>query len=772
MGRYFRYGLNTILLILLCIGSTVSFAQQREKRVHDRGMIHQSVFNTGTIGRPWQYGQAGQSTEDPLSEWPPYSRTVVDGTEYDGQHNMIGAGVYVSANARGRPGLENRLISCCGGLGDHLPILPLGKYSFPISMQEIENFPLIPGSDGHGILNPDYNPDEAEEIIIAKWSTSTGIQVTRTSRAWSYPDFDDMIIYEYEFENTGDTDGHPQVVERDTTLNDVILAFTYGYAPSMFGIQRNYGSWEFDAFSRGDNKSFFDPDYWLGYNMAMRTRAQDVNFERAARPEPNKSFFREWAETGKNGGGLLSPQATGICMLYWDTTHLAIVDPDNPERNESEKARYLAEDNAGNLFELDENDHIKQPWNWRWETNVARPSKMLIRANNINERYGGTWSPEYISIYGEPEDKNFVLPDGLDWVGRGRTSHTLAFNGAMNNVGFGPYTMEIGDKLELVMAEVIGYGASEGKWVLGGSVGNPWMRTPSWNRKIVLDGEVMTEHYLDDYGYPDYINSDVITINEVAHKAFEAYLGKIIPYDSTRKGPVQGVLWPEKFKSPKDNTDKYKIPVPVPAPVIVVKNTPSATVKVQWNRIAEAFQHPRLKGTLVKYNLYRSNAGLGPWSLLKSFNVGSVNSEGLYEYEDEDQSWKLGESKYFCVTSVDDEGNESGKSNITNHLKTVAAKKTLEKVHAVPNPFVVESGFEGIGREKMIGFYGLPKKCTIRIYSYAGQLVETIEHDEDSFSEAWFQASRNEQDIASGIYPYIVTTPDGEQTTGKLIIIK
>jgi hypothetical protein len=51
-------------------------------------------------------------------------------------------------------------------------------------------------------------------------------------------------------------------------------------------------------------------------------------------------------------------------------------------------------------------------------------------------------------------------------------------------------------------------------------------------------------------------------------------------------------------------------------------------------------------------------------------------------------------------------------------------------------------------------------------------LVEIIEHNEDVFSTAWFQVTRNRQDIASGIYIYIVETPAGEQTTGKFIVIK
>ncbi|MEZ4765148.1 MAG: T9SS type A sorting domain-containing protein [Calditrichia bacterium] len=66
-----------------------------------------------------------------------------------------------------------------------------------------------------------------------------------------------------------------------------------------------------------------------------------------------------------------------------------------------------------------------------------------------------------------------------------------------------------------------------------------------------------------------------------------------------------------------------------------------------------------------------------------------------------------------------------------------------------------------------------PRECTIRIYSYAGQrLIETIEHNTPVYSVAWFQASRNDQEIASGVYFYVVTTPEGKQTHGKFVVIK
>ena len=163
---------------------------------------------------------------------------------------------------------------------------------------------------------------------------------------------------------------------------------------------------------------------------------------------------------------------------------------------------------------------------------------------------------------------------------------------------------------------------------------------------------------------------------------------------------------------------------------------------------------------------------MGPWDLIGEIQTGSQNTEGMYEFFDEDESYRLGEGKYYSVTSVDNNQKQSGKSNITYHIKNVKSVDKLGDVYPVPNPFIVNSGFTGQGQENAIGFYGLPEKCTIRIFSYSGQLIETIEHDSPTYSEAWFQVTRNDQDIASGLYFYVVTTPEGDVTSGKLVVIK
>ena len=69
-------------------------------------------------------------------------------------------------------------------------------------------------------------------------------------------------------------------------------------------------------------------------------------------------------------------------------------------------------------------------------------------------------------------------------------------------------------------------------------------------------------------------------------------------------------------------------------------------------------------------------------------------------------------------------------------------------------------------------FMGLTKRCTIRIFSYSGQLINTIEHERDTYGNPWYQISRNNQLLASGVYFFVVEDRDsGAQAHGKFVII-
>jgi len=92
-------------------------------------------------------------------------------------------------------------------------------------------------------------------------------------------------------------------------------------------------------------------------------------------------------------------------------------------------------------------------------------------------------------------------------------------------------------------------------------------------------------------------------------------------------------------------------------------------------------------------------------------------------------------------------------TNITYHPTQKGAVSALGgKLYVAPNPLILSSNFGGSTREgdikDKIGFYGLPKRSTIRVFSYSGQLIGTVEHNSNTYSHEWFQISRNSQRIA------------------------
>ncbi len=81
------------LLLFITFTFISSSAQVRDSRIHERGMLHETIYNDGSIGRAWQYGAGGEKINTPCFEWPPRSNTVINGIEYSGHHNAVGAGM-------------------------------------------------------------------------------------------------------------------------------------------------------------------------------------------------------------------------------------------------------------------------------------------------------------------------------------------------------------------------------------------------------------------------------------------------------------------------------------------------------------------------------------------------------------------------------------------------------------------------------------------------------------------------------------------------------
>jgi hypothetical protein len=109
----------------------------------------------------------------------------------------------------------------------------------------------------------------------------------------------------------------------------------------------------------------------------------------------------------------------------------------------------------------------------------------------------------------------------------------------------------------------------------------------------------------------------------------------------------------------------------------------------------------------------------------------------------------------------------------------VNARPDALGVWVVPNPFRGAAEWDrtpvyGDRLTRHLDFMGLPRaRCTIRIWTVAGDHVATVEHDGTGGSgqAAWNLVSRNGQEVASGIYLYTVESPLGT-ARGRFVVIR
>ena len=104
-----------------------------------------------------------------------------------------------------------------------------------------------------------------ESLLIMRYTTKRGITVTKKVYTWSYPDYDDFQIMEYEFENTGDSDGDGSADLNGGAglqLNDTFFAFSVRFFISQAG----HGWMNYDAWYR--NTKSTDNDDWFKFTEA------------------------------------------------------------------------------------------------------------------------------------------------------------------------------------------------------------------------------------------------------------------------------------------------------------------------------------------------------------------------------------------------------------------------------------------------------------------------------------------------------------------------
>ncbi len=101
------------------------------------------------------------------------------------------------------------------------------------------------------------------------------------------------------------------------------------------------------------------------------------------------------------------------------------------------------------------------------------------------------------------------------------------------------------------------------------------------------------------------------------------------------------------------------------------------------------------------------------------------------------------------------------------------ATAAMKDIKVVPNPYFAgyDALIENSPGETVLEFHDLPGICTIRIYTLAGDLVETLEHNSGDGVERWDLLSSGARLIASGTYLYHVESEFGE-FIGRFAVVK
>jgi len=117
---------------------------------------------------------------------------------------------------------------------------------------------------------------------------------------------------------------------------------------------------------------------------------------------------------------------------------------------------------------------------------------------------------------------------------------------------------------------------------------------------------------------------------------------------------------------------------------------------------------------------------------------------------------------------------ETKKAEIKNEI----VKESINDIYVVPNPYVAYSNSENPGRtiskrgDREIQFRNLPQRCTIRIYTITGELVDIVEKDDFTSMASWDLLSSEGMRISYGVYIFHVDIPGVGEKIGRFAIIK
>jgi len=618
--------------------------------------------------------------------------------------------------------------------------------------------------------------NEAEEIIIVRWTTGMGITATKKAKAWSYQKYDDFIIVENVFEYTGDSNGDGVVDSTDIfgtdlpVLTGVYFAFanmlssslmgeTYGVEPYM-----NWSDWRHnkppaqdDCYRYSDSPNYQayipeDTPNYIGKKMSYGWDDDDPDNDYDDTGEPYAYRYTSHSkgneEQGQCEGQFLSYAFIGMAPLDYDPTDGFANDPES----------YVAPET------MDQPTRCKWWHYFRLDDKPLEPNLLSYTEDEIYDMLilddPGNGNP---AVYPDPP-----RPDDLRRVGT--YTHFQIY---------GPYNLQPGDKVKIVMAYVGGSGAdylaNQGVYDPKLAPENAWARSYDpgkmrqfgyGERSLFYNLSLAQEIYDLGYDVPD-PPPDV----------------KILEVKPDQDGHLQVIFSDDALEAedPDYTGDEAKDVAGFRVYLMLTGGAAEKPKEVLTEKRPENIS-----------NRLSENWHNGPYKFMDEIKRGQFKSDigsivyypEKHEYVFTDGTTQAGAFRYFYSVRSFDTGHDdwNGRGPVPSlesglsapeqkmllgkeayYLTSKAADQMEQKIKVVPNPYGANE-IHQYPNSNMIKFFHIPQKCTISIYSVSGELVARVRHNKPQAIGEWDQQTiKFAGNVAPGIYFWVVESEvDGE----------
>ena len=596
----------------------------------------------------------------------------------------------------------------------------------------------ISGSEAVEIHNYRYgkyipNDEYPEEIIISQWETGMDVTVTKKAYAWSYQDYDDFIIEEIIFENTG-----------SKNLEETYFAVMNSFSVSSMGSQwasgygQGWGDWRHNGLSTQDD--------WFLYTKALNYVADN--------PESTMVY---------KGLNLAYQRDDDWLTTPWDDTGA-------PFKEESARM------NAYNEYQgQHQNQLMAFPYIACGQIDVMPPfvndpDEIYVSPESGDEPYAFRWwyNGDLDDFeYDEPAHEKHTPREMFDMMIHSDEG-SISDNPDSSTLGshafvYGPYSLSPGEKAKIVMAYVGGSGAdwqNEDEFT--------WSTTDEARDELFLGEHSVVRNFKKaqqayDLGFdlPD-------PPPDVDFSFGNSLLGEmIINWDAvadTARDPdyegneAQDVVAYRIYRSWPPSFDWHWGPWEFLAEIAVgdTQYFDASTGKYSYT------DDQSFAGYNYYYSVRTVDSGHDDWVDRFGVSHGSIPplESGMASPE---QKNMIAKSPYQPSHSYFDEMSE--------------------KIMVVPNPYRMDFKdplhmYPDVADPYKLRFINLPRHCIIRVYSASGDLVLEKVHDKDFAAEtSWRQETVTFSGrIVSGIYFWVVESMTSESMgqiqKGTLAVVK